>query len=69
MVVIENDCCDCATDNYPCLGSLCSLRNAPHYYCDECGEEVDSGELYWFDDEQLCEHCIIGRLEIVKYEC
>ena len=63
MIIRENDCCDCATDGYPCIGKSCPLINVPHYYCDDCGDETD---LYWYEDEQLCKYCIIKRLEIVK---
>ena len=62
MVRIENDCVGCATENYPCVGSLCPLRNAKHYYCDQCKEEAT---IYHFEDEQLCIECIEKRLERV----
>ena len=63
MVKIENDCCNCATGSYPCLGNSCPRRNAKHYYCDKCGEE---DLLYDFDGQELCVDCILGQLEIVK---
>lgn len=63
MVTRENDCCSC---NLPCLGSGCELTNNPHYYCDECDDEVSYGELYWVDDEQLCGYCALKRLEVVE---
>lgn len=66
MIEIRNDCYGCATDGYPCMGSLCPMRNAKHYVCDECGADVDEGELYYFDDEQLCIDCIKERLEVVE---
>lgn len=69
MIQVMNDCCDCATDTYPCIGNRCPLIKAPHYFCDECGDEVSVGELYWYDNEQLCEYCVLKRLETVKYEC
>lgn len=56
MVKYENQCCDCATDNYPCLGKLCFRRNVEIHYCDHCGEEID--EIYDVDGEELCEECL-----------
>lgn len=56
MVKYENQCCDCATGNYPCLGSLCSRRNVEVHYCDNCGEELN--EIYDVDGEELCEECL-----------
>ena len=53
---IENHCCDCANDTYPCLGSSCSRRHVEVYYCDKCGEELD--DVYEADDEDLCEDCL-----------
>jgi len=65
MVVRQNDCCDCAVPGYPCIGSACDLRNYPHYYCDICNEEVDQGELFWFEGDELCIDCIKKKLEVV----
>lgn len=62
----ENECCDCETDNYPCRGIMCPLRSVPHFYCDHCGDEVET--LYHFDDQELCIDCIEKRLEIVEVE-
>ena len=64
MVIYENECCDCAVPAYPCLGSSCPNRHVKHYYCDECGEDVE--KLYEFDDEELCLDCIEKRLEVVE---
>lgn len=66
MVTRENDCCSCAVPGFPCIGDRCELLNAPHFYCDDCEEEVSYGELYWVDDEQLCKYCAITRLEVVE---
>ena len=62
MKRIENDCCDCATESYPCLGNSCSKRNVEHYYCDECGDET---KLYEFEDKELCIDCIEKLLTVV----
>lgn len=64
MIRTENDCCGCAVPAYPCLGDSCPLRHQKHYYCDSCGDEVD--KLYRLDGEELCESCVLGRLEVVE---
>lgn len=67
MVKYENECCGCATESYPCLGSSCKNRNVPRLYCDKCKEEVE--ELFeWDDDEQWCIDCIKENLTKVKLE-
>ena len=62
MKRIENDCVDCPID-IGCVHSACPYYNAPHYYCDECETET---ELYIFEDQELCIHCIADKLEKVK---
>lgn len=63
MIRYEDDCVGCATESYPCLGRSCPNRNVPHYYCDDCGDEVD---LYEFDGYQLCINCVEKRLSRVE---
>jgi hypothetical protein len=43
----------------------CEYRNSDYYefYCDECGDETD---LYYFENEELCACCALGRLEKVN---
>ncbi len=59
MKKIENDCCDCDTEGYPCLGIYCGLKESIHYYCDCCKEEVNSKELYEYEGQELCEECLL----------
>lgn len=66
MIRYENQCCDCATTGYPCLGTTCPCRHVKIYECDNCNEEVDDGELYEFEGEQLCIDCIKERLNVVE---
>lgn len=66
MIQYQNDCCDCSSPGFPCIGSRCELLHAPHYFCDMCGEEVGDDELYWFEGQQLCSYCIISGLEVVR---
>lgn len=63
MIRYENECRDCAVDNYPCLGNTCPNRNVAIYECDECGDEAD---LYEYDGQQLCIGCIRARLPKVE---
>ena len=63
MVEYENECVGCPP-GMGCLGSSCPNRNVPHYYCDDCGDEVDSDELY-IDEAtgaELCLYCIKDTL-------
>ena len=65
MTEITDECCDCATPAYPCMGESCPNRHVKHYICDDCKEEVDT--LYEYDNsKQLCSECLIKRFEIVK---
>lgn len=66
MVTYENECCDCAVPGYPCIGDSCPNRHVKHYYCDECGEDVE--KLYEFEGEELCLDCIEKRLEVVEWK-
>lgn len=59
----ENECCGCATPNYPCLGESCELRRVPHYYCDRCKEE---NTLYEYEGEELCADCLLAEFPIVE---
>jgi len=50
MVKYTNECCG------PCpMGCIgCGNRNVPHYYCDDCGAEVESSDdLY----NGICRSC------------
>ena len=59
---VLNECVDCGLH---CLGNSCPNRNVVRIYCDECGEEVD--ELYLFEGQELCSHCVLEKLERVDY--
>jgi DNA-directed RNA polymerase subunit RPC12/RpoP len=64
MIRYENECVGCSTPAYPCMGDSCPNLNVPHLYCDECGFDVD--DLYEYDDEQICEECLLKRFNKVK---
>lgn len=59
----ENDCCGCATDSYPCLGSACPNRNVPYYSCDQCGDE---GDIYEYEGQHYCADCLLALFEKVQ---
>lgn len=63
----ENDCCGCATPQYPCRGSACGLRHNLHFYCDECGDDCDPDDMYEYDGEELCEDCLLKRFDKISY--
>ncbi len=57
MIVMENNCVDCAV---PCVGGYCPLAECPVVCCDSCGE---SAELFYLvDGEQLCRSCFIEKM-------
>lgn len=67
MVYYENECCDCATGSYPCLGSSCPKIHVLHMKCDICGAECE--ELYYGENRnQLCADCVLKELEKVEVE-
>lgn len=60
MIKYENECVGCSAGAYPCNEYSCKYSNVPHFYCDDCGLELDY--LYDFEGEQLCLECIERRL-------
>ena len=64
MIRFENECCSCAVPGYPCLGISCPNRHVKHFYCDDCGNDVET--LYRFEDKELCLDCIEKGLEVVE---
>lgn len=56
MLRYEDDCVCC---DLPCIN--CGRKHAPHWYCDECEDELDPDDLYDFDGEMLCENCLLNR--------
>ena len=54
MIRYKDECRSCAVPGYPCIGSACSYRNVPHYYCDLCDSEE---AVYKIEGECYCEKC------------
>lgn len=59
MVRMEDDCVAC---DVWCMGAACKyFYPNPHFYCDECGKEVD--ELWKYDNSELCYDCLCEALK------
>lgn len=65
MIKFENECVMCPPE-MGCLRDSCPNMHVPHFYCDDCGDEVRPGELFEFDGEELCIDCIKKRLDVVE---
>lgn len=65
IIVIRNED-DCVGCGLPCLGNACPYKNAPHLYCDKCGEEYEV--LYKYDCEELCKDCLLEEFPKVVIE-
>ena len=64
-VRIENECVGCPP-NMGCMGSACPYREVPHYFCDECEDDVDPTELYKYDGGEYCKDCLLEIVETVE---
>ena len=61
MIEYTNECCDCSTPTYPCLGKLCPKYSVKTVFCDMCGEEIDS--YYEYKNKEFCDKCILQILQ------
>lgn len=59
MIKLENECVGCEH----CIGLGCPNREVARCYCDKCGEEISSDEIYDVDGEDLCEWCLKERFK------
>lgn len=67
MIKYINECWDCKTEGYPCLGKHCPNKDIKVLICDNCKNEVDF--LYKYENIQLCEECLLSKFEcITMYE-
>ena len=64
MVRVEDECCYCAVDGYPCLGDSCPNRHVNHLYCDKCKDDVE--KLYKYDGQEICEECLLAEFEVIE---
>lgn len=72
MIKYENECVGCPPE-MGCMGNACPNRNVPHYYCDECGEEIVDNhryEEYYTTNgaEHLCKDCYKKALDYLHEE-
>ena len=63
MRIFVNECCDCATPGYPCMGSACPRRSVEHFLCDKCKTEA---KLYEYDGKELCEECLLEEFPVIE---
>ena len=57
----ESQCVDCG---FPCRYEACRYYKVRVLDCDNCHDEVD--KLYWLDGMELCESCVLERLEVAE---
>lgn len=57
MIKIEDHCVDCPPE-LGCLGDACPYLHEKHYYCDECDEEWDPGDMIEIDGKMICPDCL-----------
>lgn len=61
MTRYESQCVSCG---FPCRYEACRCYKVRVLECDNCGDEAD--KLYRIDGEELCESCVLERLEVVE---
>ena len=65
MIKYEDECVGCPPE-MGCLGNSCPNKNVPYYYCDICGEVVDS--YFDINGEMVCNDCAHNLLtEMYEY--
>ena len=63
MKIFSNECLNCPP-LLPCIGSSCRYYHPlEKHICDKCGDEVT---LYYFEDMELCESCLLEKFPIVE---
>lgn len=66
MREVTDECVGCTSMGLHCIGSSCPNRNVVHYYCDRCGDEFDSNQLYQYEGEEVCGNCILEDFERIE---
>ncbi len=56
MKRMESDCLGCGRPEY--CGSCQYSGLSAHYYCDKCQFEIEPGEIYIENGQELCEYCL-----------
>lgn len=62
MKKVTNECVGCPQELKHLCGS-CNLKHVTRFYCDKCGNE---DKLYHYEDEELCEECLLKEFDIVE---
>ena len=62
MIQYEDECVGCPPE-IGCLGSGCPKKNVPHFFCDDCKDEIDPDDLYDVDGDMLCRECALDRIK------
>ncbi len=57
MTILKNECRDCATPGYPCIGDSCPYTHIKIHSCDDCGCEEET--LYEYEGKELCQDCLL----------
>lgn len=62
MIEYQDDCVGCGL---PCTPDCGYYQKVPHYFCDCCGDECDTDELYTGPETgaDLCEACVLKELK------
>ncbi len=60
MIEYKDDCVGCPPE-MGCRGSGCPLSNVPHWYCDDCEDEMDPFDLRLYNGKMLCRECLSER--------
>lgn len=60
MVNFIHECVGCTDIGLPCMGHSCT-QGRMELRCDWCDSHVD--KLYVYDEDELCEDCLLGSLE------
>lgn len=61
MIRYESQCVQCGL---PCRYESCRYYNVRILECNNCHQEFD--KLYRLDGEELCDSCVLERLEVVE---
>lgn len=59
---------ECVNCGLPCLGDACPRMNVVKCTCDDCGKTFEPEELYVYEDDMLCEPCLLNKFRTVAQE-
>ena len=47
-----------------CTGCMECQDDGEIFECADCGEEIDSDDVYDVDGDKLCRHCVLSRFKV-----